>query len=110
MEVVAKAESDIRNWCCRRGVTSANERATDCRDDLAMQKSKICLRTGHSGAAGAFGSAATRQCGEQRSRRLASVARGEQEFGYKVEVIEGEVTAASVVNPPQRLAAASDQP
>ena len=42
--------------------------------------------------------------------RLAALARGEQEFGYKVEIIEGEVNAASVVNPPQRPTAASDQP
>jgi hypothetical protein len=45
----------------------------------------------------------------ERLRGLASLARGEQELGYEVEVIEGEVTAASVVDPPQRIAAAGDQ-
>lgn len=46
----------------------------------------------------------------ERLRRLASLARGEQELGYEVEVIEGELTAASVVDPLQRIAAAGDQP
>ena len=44
----------------------------------------------------------------ERLLRLASLARGEQELGYEVEVIEGEVTAASVVDPSQRIAAAGD--
>jgi hypothetical protein len=33
-------------------------------------------------------------------------ARREQEFGYEVEVVEGEVNAASVVDPSQSIAAA----
>jgi hypothetical protein len=41
---------------------------------------------------------------------LTSRTRGEQEFGHEVEIIEGEVGAARLVNSPQRLAAAIDQP
>ena len=37
-------------------------------------------------------------------------ARGEQEFGHEVEIVKGEVGTASVVDPPQRLAAAIYQP
>ena len=37
---------------------------------------------------------------------LPARARREQEFGYEVEVVEGEVNAASVVDPSQSIAAA----
>jgi hypothetical protein len=41
---------------------------------------------------------------------LTSRTRCEQELGHEVEIVEGEVRAARVVNPLQRLAAAIYQP
>jgi hypothetical protein len=51
-----------------------------------------------------------RRLGPRRAGALTSRARGQQDLGHEVEVVESKVRPARAVNPPQRLATVIHQP